>query len=68
MGTKNSKEEKEIAQGIRNDMKRRNITDTQAQLLYLRDQKTKKRDANQARVNKVEMEIRVIEKMWGGVI
>lgn len=68
METKNSKREKEIAQGIRNDMKKRNITDTQAQLLYLRDQKVKKRDANQARVNKAEMEIRVIDKMWGGEI
>ena len=68
MGTKNSKEEKEIAQGIRNAMKRRNITDTQAQLLYLRDQKIKKRDANQVRVNKAEMEIRVIEKMWEGAL
>ena len=62
------KGDKEIAQSFREAMQRRNITDTEAQLVYLRNQKIKKRDASRARAIEAEREIRVIELMLEGKI
>ena len=63
-----AKGDKELAQSFREAMQRRNITDTEAQLIYLRNQKIKKRDASRARAIEAEKEIRVIDKMLEGTL
>ena len=60
------KGDKKIAQSFCEAMQKRNITDTEAYLVYLRDQKVKKRNASKARAIEAEREIRVIELMLEG--
>lgn len=66
MGTE--KEKKKIAQSFREAMQKRNITDTKAQLIYLRDQKIKKKNASLARAKEAEREIDIIGLMLEGKI
>ena len=62
------KGDKEIAQSFREAMQKRNITDTEGHLIYLRNQKIKKRDASRARAIEAEREIRVIDLMQEGKV
>ena len=62
------KENKKIAQSFREAMQKRNITDTEAQLIYLRDQKIKKKNASLARAKEAEREIDIIGLMLEGKI
>ena len=63
-------EEKEselkIAKGIHELMRRRSITNTEAYLAYLKEQKQTKRKKSEARMEEAELELRVIEKMERG--
>lgn len=62
------KGDKEIAQGFREAAQKRNITDMEGHLVWLRDQKIKKRDASRARAIKAEREIGVIDLMLEGKV
>ena len=64
MEEKNS--ELKVAKGIRELMQRRSITNTEAYLAYMEEQKETKRKKSEARMQEAEVELSAIRKMRRG--
>jgi len=65
---KKEKTDKEMAAEFRELYQKRGVSDVEAYLVYLRNQKEIKLNASKARVEEAEQEINVIEQMLGGKI